>query len=116
MDVHRELGAGFLEAVYHETLAIEMEKKGRVHSEEPMIQIKYKNRVLKRKYTPDFFVENSVIVEIKALSRLTPLEESQVINYLKAAEMKIGILINFGGPSLEFRRFINSDGNVSQLE
>ena len=116
MDVHKELGPGFLEAVYHEALAIEMEQKGLLHSEEPEIQIQYKNRVLKKKYIPDFFVEDSVIVEIKALSRLTSIEESQVINYLKAGEMKIGLLINFGGPSLEFRRFINSDGNVSQLE
>ncbi len=116
MEVHKELGPGFLEPVYHEALGIEMTRKGVSYSDEPQIEIRYKDIFLKKKYSPDFLASDSVVVEIKALSRLTPNEESQVINYLKAAKKEVGLLLNFGAASLEFRRFIHGNGKVAELK
>jgi GxxExxY protein len=116
MEVHRELGPGFLEAVYHEALAIELTQRNISFCDEPQLEILYKGIILNKKYSPDFLAAEAIIVEIKALARLTSTEESQIINYLKAAGIKIGLLFNFGASSLEFRRFIGEDGKVRKLK
>jgi GxxExxY protein len=74
MEVHRELGSGFLEAVYHEALGIEMKQRNIVYTDEPQFEIQYKNTILEKKYHPDFIISDAVTVEIKALSRLTSTE------------------------------------------
>lgn len=107
MDVHKELGGGFLEAVYQEALNIEFRSRMIPYKEQPYIEISYKGNQLEKKYQPDFICFDEVIVEIKALDQLSGIEESQVINYLKAARMKVGLLINFGSKSLDYKRFVN---------
>lgn len=107
MEVHTQLGNGFLEAVYHEALAIEMSRRGIPFQHEAPLPIKYKGQPLKTIYRADFVCYDAIIVEIKALKRLSGTEESQIINYLKATGLKTGLLLNFGAPSLEKKRFKN---------
>jgi GxxExxY protein len=106
MEVHRELGCGFLEPVYQEALQVELALQDIPHIVQPDIHIRYKDQLLKKYYVPDFVCFNEIIVEIKALSQLSGIEEAQVINYLKATGMKIGLLINFGSRSLEYKRLV----------
>jgi len=106
MEVHKELGSGFLEAVYQEALAREFRIQGIPNKVQPIVDIKYKGEVLDKKYQPDFVCYEEVIVEIKAISGLSGIEEAQLINYLKATGLKIGLLLNFGSKSLEHKRFI----------
>jgi len=72
----------------------------------PVIEIKYKDKPLEKKYQPDFTCYDEVITEIKAMSALTSNEEAQIINYLKATRLKVGLLLNFGIESLEYKRFV----------
>ena len=108
MEVHKELGHGFLEAVYQEALAREFNIQEMPFEQQQVIEIMYKGKPLEKKYQPDFVCYNEIIVEIKALSGLTGNEEAQLINYLKATGFEIGLLINFGTKSLEHKRFVNS--------
>jgi len=106
LEVHKELGCGFLEAVYQEALQREFTTQGIPFNAQPSIEIKYKGKLLDKKYQPDFICYDEVIIEIKAISGLTGLEESQLINYLKATGLKVGLLINFGSKSLEHKRLV----------
>ena len=106
LEVHKELGCGFLEAVYQEALQREFKTQGIPHKSQPVVEIFYKGKSLNKAYQPDFICYEEIIVEIKAMSCLTGLEESQLINYLKATGMKVGLLINFGSTSLEYKRFV----------
>ena len=106
MEVHKELGCGFLEAVYQEALAREFATQGIPNRSQPIVEIFYKGQSLDKKYQPDFVCYDEVIVEIKAMSNLTGLEEAQVINYLKATTMKVGLLLNFGAQSLQHKRLV----------
>ena len=108
MEVHKELGHGFLEAVYQEALAREFKMQGMPNKQQQIIEIMYKGKPLEKKYQPVFLCYNEIIVEIKALSCLTGNEEAQLINYLKATGFEIGLLINFGTKSLEYKRLIYS--------
>lgn len=106
MEVHRELGCGFLEAVYQEALEIEFGKRNIPFEREVPLRIRYKEVVLKKEYIADFICYDNIIVELKALSELASVHESQVLNYLKATGLKLGILVNFGQESLEYKRLI----------
>jgi GxxExxY protein len=108
MEVHRQLGCGFLEPVYQEALAIEFTNRHIPFVREVKLQLEYKGQPLETKYCPDFICFNSVVVELKALARTSGTEEAQVINYLKATGHQVGLLINFGSRSLEHRRFVVS--------
>ena len=108
MEVHKELGCGFLEAVYEEALAIEFKMQGLPYEQQKLIEIMYKKKPMEKKYQPDFVCFGEIIVEIKALTGLSGNEEAQVINYLKATQLTIGLLINFGTKSLEYKRLIYS--------
>ena len=108
MEVHKELGCGFLEAVYQEALEREFKTQEIPNKSQPVVEIQYKGKPLEKKYQPDFICYDDVIVEIKALSCLTGLEEAQLINYLKATKMKVGLLLNFGSKSLEYKRFVHN--------
>lgn len=112
MDVHNELGSGFLEAVYHEALGIKFVRRKLSYYDEPELSITYKDMPLKKKHNPDFLIADAIRVEIKALSRLSSNEESQIVNYLKASGKRRGLLFNFGSSSLEFGRFIGRGGNI----
>jgi len=106
MEVHKELGSGFLEAVYHEALEREFQLQGIPYQSKPEVQINYKGEPLKKTYEPDFICYDNIIVEIKALSQLSRNEEAQILNYLKATSLSPGLLINFGAKSLEHKRFV----------
>ena len=114
MEVHKELGCGFLEAVYHEALGREFNILKIPFKAQPTIHIRYKEQQLNKTYQPDFICFDEIITEIKAIAHLTGLEEAQLINYLKAAGLKVGLLINFGNKSLEYKRFIY-DPQITQI-
>ena len=107
MAVYNELGPGFLEAVYQEALEIELTERTIPYSSLQNLPIIYKGRRLKKCYVADLVVFEKIIVELKALDRLTGLEEAQLINYLKATGIEVGLLINFGAQNkLEYKRMV----------
>ncbi len=107
-EVYKEKGSGFLEAVYQECLVIEFSDQGVIFVEQPNLHLKYKGRPLKQGYRADFLCFNEIIVEIKAVRKLTDEHRAQTINYLKATDKRLGLLINFGHyPKLESERFVN---------
>jgi GxxExxY protein len=109
MEVHRELGAGFLEAVYQEAMERELALRRIAFESQRELVIHYKGQPLGKSYVCDLLCFGNVLVELKAMDRLTGREEAQVINHLKAAGLPVGLLINFGSHGkLEWRRLINS--------
>ena len=106
IEVHKELGCGFLEAVYQEALGREFVTQGIPFRAQPVVEIRYKGKPLEKKYQPDFVCYDDVIVEIKAISTISGVEEAQLINYLKATNFKVGLLLNFGTKSLEYKRLV----------
>ena len=109
MEVHRELGHGFLEAVYQSALALEFSERGIPFEAEVPLVVNYKGRKLSCAYRADFICYEQVVVETKAISQLSPADYSQVINELKATGFDRGLLINFGAPSLQYQRFAMSE-------
>ena len=107
MEVHNILGPGFLEPVYQEALQLEFQSRNIPFQREIPLHIYYKGVQLLKTYCADFCCYQSIIVELKALSALTGDHESQLINYLKATKIHVGLLINFGGQSLEFKRMVH---------
>ena len=105
MEVHKELGCGFLEAVYQEALEIEFAEQGIPFRRQTPVEIFYKGKALNKIYQPDFLCFDDIIIEIKAISKLSTIEEAQLINYLKASRLQLGLLIYFGSKSLEYKRF-----------
>ena len=107
MEVHKELGPGFLEAVYQEALEMELEMRGIPFEPQKNLKLYYKGQLLKKEYTPDLLCFGKLIVDLKAIDRLSGKEESQILNYLKATGLKVGLLINFGSsPKLEWQRYV----------
>lgn len=106
MEVHRELGRGFLEAAYHAALRIELRLRAIPFASEVLLMIHYKGEALDCTYRADFICFGEVIVEIKAIAAITDIERAQVLNYLKATGMRRALLINFGADSLEFERIV----------
>jgi len=107
MEVHSVLGSGFLEPVYQEAMEIESGARNLPFVSQKLLQIRYKARVLKKEYLADLIFFDQIVVELKALDRLTGREEAQLLNYLKATGIKVGVLINFGShPKLEWKRFV----------
>jgi GxxExxY protein len=106
MEVHRVLGHGFLEAVYRDATIIELIERQVPHESEVKLIIKYKQKILPSYYRADLICFGEVLVEIKALARLTSIEEAQVLNYLKATGLSRALLLNFGAPSLQYKRLV----------
>jgi GxxExxY protein len=106
MEVHRTLGCGYLEAVYQEALELELRAQGIVFVAQPEIELAYKGTALKHRYKPDFMVGGEVIVEIKAEAQLTDIDTAQTLNYLKGTGRKVGLVINFGTKSLQWKRLV----------
>lgn len=107
MEVHKTLGCGFLEAVYQEALEIEFKKQQIPYNREEIMNICYKNEILKKHYLADFVCYDKIIIELKALAELTTEHEAQVLNYLKATSLQVGLLLNFGAKSLQYKRIIS---------
>jgi GxxExxY protein len=108
MDIHRQLGCGFLEAVSQEAFQHELMERNIQFEREAHIPVFYKGSRLATDYRADFICFGLVVVELKAIQQLSGTEEAQVINYLKATGKEVGLLLNFGTKSLEFRRFVFS--------
>jgi len=107
IEVHRELGHGFLEPVYQEAMEMELKDRGIPFVPQQELEVFYKKRLLKKKYCADFVCYSQIIVEIKALTRLSGTEEAQLLNYLKATGLRLGLLANFGSQGkLEWKRFV----------
>lgn len=106
MEVHKEIGRGFLEIVYKDALEIEFNDNNILYEREKPFEINYKGRLLKRKYIADFITHQQIILEIKAQSGIYDEDIKQTINYLACSKLKIGLIINFGEESLSFRRVI----------
>ncbi len=107
-EVYKVQGSGFLEAVYQECLAIEFELQGIPFVEKNKLNLHYKGRELRQRYEPDFLCFGKLVLEIKAVSNLSDEHRAQIINYLHATGMQVGLLVNFGHfPKVEYERFIN---------
>ena len=107
LEVHSNLGCGFMEAVYEEAFRKELEFMNIPFEEQKTIPIYYKGELLNQYYVADFVCYGDIIVELKAVSELQKIHEAQVINYLKATGFEVGLLFNFGSESLEKKRFFN---------
>ncbi len=108
-EVYNEKGCGFLEAVYQECLEIEFALQGIGFVPKKPLPLSYKGRPLKQRYEPDFVCQDKIILEIKAVSVLADEHRAQVINYLNATGLKLGLLVNFGQfPKLEWERLANT--------
>jgi len=107
MQVHKKLGSGFLESVYSEALALEFKKADIPFEREKKLSVFYDDQPLKKHFKADFVCYNSIIIELKATKFLTESDHKQTINNIKATRFKLGLLINFGSPSLTYKRIVN---------
>jgi GxxExxY protein len=106
-NVYKAMGCGFLEPVYQECLDIEFEFQGIPFLSQQELKLKYRERELKQRYKPDFVCYDKIIVELKAVSKVTDEHRAQVLNYLYATGLKLGLLVNFGHyPKLEYERIV----------
>ncbi len=106
MEVHSELGPGFLESVYEEALTILFKQKKLPYEQQKKIRIKFQGKYLSKEFFADLIVDEKIILELKAASQLKLKDEAQLINYLKTTGIKVGLLINFGEEKLKWKRFV----------
>ena len=105
-EVNKELGSGFLESVYEKALLVALKQKGfNAVSQVPLV-VKFRNVIVGEFYA-DLLVENKILVELKAVNNLANEHYAQLLNYLKATGIEVGLIVNFGNPKLEYRRFNN---------
>ncbi len=112
MEVHNILGCGFLEPVYQEALEIELSKRNIPYISQKQLPIYYKDNLLKKTYVVDYIAFEKIVIEIKALTHLSSLEEAQLLNYMKAGDHELGLLINFGAESLQWKRMVFSKKRI----
>ncbi len=106
-EVYKEMGCGFLEAVYQECLEKELRKQGIPFIAQPELQLMYKGELLQQTYKPDLICYKQIILELKAVKVIAPEHKAQVLNYLKATNLKLGLVINFGShPKVQIERFV----------
>jgi GxxExxY protein len=108
MAAHRNLGSGFLESVYAEALMKEFDKRNVPYEREKKIELFYDGQKMNKYFRADYVCFGSIIVELKSKSFLLKIDEQQTINYLKATNFQLGLLVNFGESSLKYKRFINT--------
>ncbi|MGB8510844.1 MAG: GxxExxY protein [Pyrinomonadaceae bacterium] len=114
-EVSKELGAGFLESVYQKALLIVLQQKGLEVKVQFPLSVKFRGQVVGEFYA-DLLLENRVILELKAVRSLTPEHQAQLINYLNATEIEVGLLINFGNPRLEYKRLYRQQNSSKSLK
>jgi GxxExxY protein len=105
-EVSNELGSGFLESVYEKSLLLALEELGLDARAQVPVKVRFRNRVV-GDFFVDIMVNDKVLIELKAVKKLAPEHFAQVLNYLRASKIEVGLLINFGNPRLEYRRFNN---------
>jgi len=106
-EVSREMGVGFLEAVYQECLAKEFVRQSIPHNRHPNLMLAYKGEPLTQVYVPDFICFGKIIVELKVSQAITEAHRAQVLNYLKATNLKLGLIVNYGAhPKAQVERFV----------
>ena len=106
-EVYREMGSGFLEPVYQECLEKELASRGIPFISQPELTLSYKGEPLKQTYRPDFICYEQIIIELKAVKSIAPEHKAQVLNYLKATNLRLGLLVNFGShPKAQIERLI----------
>lgn len=113
MEVHQHLGNGFQEVVYQRALSIELNLQGIAHEREKEMPLQYKGQAIGTRRV-DFFVAEKIMVEIKAITKLEEVHLAQAINYLEAYHMPIGLLIDFGTPSLQYKRVMKPNQSPSK--
>lgn len=107
MEAYYTLGTGFLEPIYQEAMEIELRLRGIPYESQKILTLAYKDIVLSKEYNADLVCYDQIIVELKAVDRLTNIEVGQLINYMKITKMHVGLLINFGSrPTLEWKRYV----------
>jgi GxxExxY protein len=116
MEVHRENGFGFSEPVYQECLEIELASRNIPFVPQKEMPVFYKGEQIKKTYIADLIAYEKIIVELKALDKLTSREEAQVINYLKVSKLEVGVLINFGAASLEWKRIVLTNRPIESID
>jgi len=107
MEVHKKLGPGFLESVYSEALELEFEKAGVPYKKEKKLPVYYDDKPLNKYFRADFVCYDSIVLELKATKYSVDADRKQTLNNIKATKFKLGILINFGTPSLIYKRIVN---------
>lgn len=107
-NVYNELGFGFLEKVYHKALLIELKNNGYKIDSEKKVNVYYKNKIV-GEYIPDIIINDSVIVELKCVEYLTDIHENQLLNYLKATDCEVGLILNFGKDPQFIRKIFTND-------
>lgn len=112
MKVHKNLGSGFLESVYQEVLAKELRNEGIPFEGQKKLNLFYEGERIGKYFVADFLCFDKIILELKSVAFLNKTFENQVVNYLKATEKEIGILVNFGEKSLKWKRFINTKSSA----
>ena len=116
MEVHRELGCGFLEALYQEAFEYELKLNQISFVPQKPHRVAYKDIILQHPYIPDLIAEGKVVVDLKAIREIGAIEEAQMINYLKITMMPVGLIINFAGRSLEWKRLVLSEASPVELK
>lgn len=116
MSVYNELGCGFLEKVYQEAFELELKSRNIPFEREKALRLYYRGKQLKQEYMADFICYGKIIVELKAVSELTDKHRAQVFNYLKATNLDLALLVNFGESSLKVERLFNYRKNqINQI-
>ncbi len=106
MEIHRELGKGHDEVIYKDALVVELSRASIAFSREKKFEVKYKDVILPHFYFADFVVWDKILFEAKAIEKLTDAHIKQVLNYLAASKLRVGLLVNFGGDSLDWKRVV----------
>ena len=106
MEIHRELGKGHDEIIYKDALVVELSRAGIPFSRERNYEVTYKDVILPHAYYADFVLWDKILFEAKAVNELTDSHVKQVLNYLASSKLRLGLLVNFGGDSLEWKRVI----------
>ena len=107
MEVHKKLGPGFLESVYSEALQLEFKMAEIPYEHEKMLKVFYEDQFLNKYFRADFVCYKTIIIELKAIKYLSDADRKQTLNNVKATKLKLGLLINFGTPSLTYYRVVN---------
>jgi len=116
-EVYNEMGCGFLESVYQECLELELDSRGIPYEAQQPISLHFKGQEIQRSFSPDLLCFEKVIIELKAVRHLVPEHRAQLINYLRACRLEVGLLVNFGSyPQLDYERVINQKGRFRSIQ